>query len=115
METTENKRVKEKIKDFFFKNFKMKLLTMYILLNIAYVTISSYMVTIKVLNYMRMSKGFIPLLIINVLIALVIIIRKYYKKNIVHIFMGLIIVCGVISTIFAVKPQVALWGVGRKI
>lgn len=114
MESIESKRKIEKIKDFFFKNLKMKLLTLYVILNVAYVIISSYLVTIKVFQYKNMSKGFIPLLIINILVAIVLVIRKHYKKNIVHLFMGIIIVCGIISTIFAVKQNFALWGIGGR-
>ena len=114
MECTEDKRKNVKIKELFFKSSKMKMLTAYIMLNIAFVTISSYLVTVKVINYKHIGRGFVALLVVNIIVALVIIIKKYYKKNIVHIFMGLIILCGVISTIFAIKPQVALWGIGGR-
>lgn len=80
MQDNKNKRKIDSIKDFFRKNIKMKGLVLYIILNIIYILISSYLVTIKQISYAKMSKGFIPLLIVNAIIGVLIVIKGYYKK-----------------------------------
>lgn len=111
---TDNKEKKNKIKEFFTKNIKMKILTSYVIANLLYIFIDSYLMTIKIIQYKHMAKGFIPLLIANVVVGIIICIKKYYKRNITHLFILLIIIFGVISTIFAVKPKIALWGIGGR-
>jgi len=103
-----------KVKDFFKKNIKMKVLVLYIIINLLYIFIASFLVTTKAFTYIKMAKGYVPLLVINVIVAIIICIKKYYKKNITHLFLALIIIFGIISTIFAIKPEVALWGIGGR-
>lgn len=86
------KRKISKIKENSKKNLKMKGLTIFIIINLLCLSIISYLVTIKVVHYAIISKSFIPLLICNVIIGLIICIKGYYKKNITHIFMALILI-----------------------
>lgn len=86
------KRKISEIKENKNKNLKMKALTIFIIINLLCICVMSYLVTIKVTKYIYISKSFIPLLICNTLVGVIICVKGYYKKNIIHIFMVLILV-----------------------
>ena len=113
MENTEV-RLKEKIKlkMVFTKEIKMKLLVGYLISNLLYILISSYLFITKIteFKYANYSIGLKNLLIVNCIILLVIIIKKKYKKNIAHIGIILAIIFGFISMWFAVDRNMALEG-----
>ena len=97
------------------KRIKKLLLPVYIILNILLVTIGSYLVMIKKIRIINYSRMYIILLIINVII----IISKYFydkKKKIknkidkLDIIAIIIIVFGLISSIFAINKQSAFFG-----
>ena len=87
-----------------------KKLTIWIMINIFYVFVGSYLFTSGMILHKFFSYGFIPLLLINIIISIYIIKKKYYKKNISYIFILLLIICAIISTIFAVNKKVSLLG-----
>ena len=99
-----------KIKEWFEKDKIQGGLVSLIICNIAYIFIASYLVTIRVLHYKTLSIGLIALLMVNSIVGIVLVKKGYFKKNIVYLFMLLIIIFGVISTILAIKPEVALFG-----
>lgn len=113
MEITEV-RLKEKIKlkMVFTKEIKMKLLVGYLISNLLYILISSYLFITKIteFKYVNYSIGLKNLLIVNCIILLAIIIKKKYKKNIAHIGIILAIIFGCISMWFAVDRNMALEG-----
>lgn len=74
-------RLEEVKRKIFSKNLKMKCLTIYIIINLLYILISSYLVTVKQIKYINMSKEFVPLLIINVIVGIIICVKGYYKKK----------------------------------
>ena len=97
------------------KKLKELLLPIYIILNMLYVLIGSYLVISKVINIGKFSKGEIVMLILNLLVLITAFIVKKIKKeklhfNITDIFLVLIIIFSIISVIFAVKPKYALFG-----
>lgn len=106
--------MKNRLKIFFKKNFKMKLLVSYIIINLLYLLIGSYIYftekIIKGFHYKQFSIGLKYLFIANVVVFLVILIKRKYKKNIVHIGIALAIIFGIISTIFAFDRNIALEG-----
>lgn len=85
------KRKVSEIKENSNKNLKMKGLTIFIIINLLVIAVMSYLVTVKVTNYKTMSRSFMPLLIGNVIVGVTICIKGYYKKNITHVFMLLIL------------------------
>lgn len=86
------KRKIGEIKENSNKHLKMKGLTIFIIVNLLCLFVISYLVTIKVTHYSTISRSFIPLLICNVIVGGTICIKGYYKKNITHIFMALILI-----------------------
>ena len=86
------KRKINEIKENNNKNLKMKALTIVIITNLLCIFVISYLVTIKVTQYKVLSRSFIPLLICNVIVGTIICIKGYYKKNILHIFMILMLI-----------------------
>ena len=98
-----------KIKEWLMEN-KMQKLAFIIMFNIFYLFVGSYLVLSQSIIYETFAIGLYPLLIINIIVGIVIVKKGYYRKNLVHIFMGLIIVCGIISTIFAINPRIAVFG-----
>ncbi len=85
-------------------------LPIYIIINLLYILVGSYMVFNKIILYSIFSYGYIVLLTINILIILILFFKKKYKKNKIDIFLLLIIIFALISTIFAYKPNKALFG-----
>ena len=85
-------------------------LPIYIIFNLLYMTFGSCLVFNKYLKFRLFSYGYIILLIINVLIILILFFKKKYIKNKIDIFLLLIIVFAIISTIFAFNPMKALFG-----
>ena len=106
--------IKNKLKNFSSKNLKMKLLVSYLTVNLMYLLIGSYIYftekIIKVFHYKEFSIGLKYFFIANVIVFLVIIIKRKYRKNIVHIGIALAIFFGIISTIFAFDRNIALEG-----
>ena len=96
------------------KKLKELLLPIYIILNMLYVLIGSYLVINKTINIKKFSRGEIIALILNILVLITLFIIKKIKKklkfNITDIFLILIIIFSIISVIFAVKPKYALFG-----
>ena len=89
---------------------KDKLLLIYIIINLFYILIGSYITLNEYIDMKVFSYGYIVLLVINILIILIMFIKKKYKKNIIDIFLVLIIILAIISTIFAYMPEKALYG-----
>ena len=87
-----------------------KFLLIYIILNLFYILIGSYLVTEKYISIKIFSYGYIPLLTVNLIIILILLLTKKYKNNKIDIFLLLIIIFAIISTIFAYKPMKALYG-----
>ena len=110
------KKLKDKISifDFFKQETKMKVLVSWIIINILYIFVGSFLVTNQIIIQRHFSYGFIPLGIINYLIGIYILIKKKSKYNITHKTILFIIAFGIIATIFAVKPKVSLFGIGGR-
>lgn len=94
----------------FINNNKMEKLTFWILINIFYILVGSYLNTIHSISQDYFANGLIPLLVINIVISIIICKKGYYKKNIVYLFIALIILFGIISTIYAVNQEVSIFG-----
>lgn len=107
MEKIKNER---KFKNILKTDIKMKGLTIYIILNILYIFGFGFLKVSQKFTYEAMAKGFLPLLIVNIVFILIIIFKKFYKKDIIYIFVGLIIIFGIISTIFAINSKTAIFG-----
>ena len=91
------------------------IMPIYIIINLLYILIGNFLVTNKNINYKLYSKGYIVLLIINLLIIITNIIIKIIKKEkikfkITDLLTIIITILGIISTIFAIKQNVALFG-----
>lgn len=92
-----------------------KLLPIYLILNIIYITIISYFYRIGKLSYNTFSKTYIVLLILNILVLISLFIIKKHKKetlkfNITDIFLLLILLFSGISVIFAINRNVSIFG-----
>lgn len=93
------------------KEFKDIVLPVYLLVNILYLFIGSYLVSIpKVFSMKKFSYGYIGLLIVNCIIITLIFIFKKYKKNKIDIFLILIGIFAFFSFVFAYDRHVALFG-----
>ena len=65
------------------KKAKELSLTIYIILNLIYITLGSILFTIKKIKYVNYSRGYIIMLILNILVLLTIfIIKRHTKQNI---------------------------------
>ena len=95
------------------KKIKELLLPIYIILNILYILIGSYLFTIKTINIKTFSHGYIVLLVLNlIIIFLLFFTRKKHKITIqIHdLLLLLIIMFGLIATVLAVVPKISLFG-----
>ena len=89
---------------------KKYLLNLYIIINILYIFISSILMTYKVISYQALAIGEIVLLGINIIVSIILFIMKKYKKNIIDIFLVLLIIFGIISVIYAFNVHNAIFG-----
>lgn len=101
------------------KKIKEYLLPIYIILNLLYILIGSYLITTNKIKLLLFSKGYRILLILNILVLLTIfIIKRKNKKDlnfkIIDIFLLSILLFGAISVIFAVNRKVAIYGIGGR-
>lgn len=81
---------KDKIKKTITDNYKMKLLVVYLIGNLIYILISSYIfmtgrITEK-FHYLEFSRGLRNLLISNMFVFSIICFEKRYKKKYLHLF-----------------------------
>ena len=89
---------------------KNNILEVYVIFNILYLLIMTFLYAIHVIPFLKsFSFGLIELLILNAVIIVLINIKKYifHKVDISVLF---IIIFLIMSTIFAYKPQIALFG-----
>ena len=77
------------IKNFFTKDLKMKLLVAYLVANLIYILVGSYIfMTGKIsteFHYKEFSLGLRKFLEYNVIVFLIIVFEKQYKKNWTHL------------------------------
>ena len=92
------------------KTIKEKYLVIYLIINLLYILIGSYLAFNNYLKERYFSYGFIVLLGINLIIIFILLLKKKYKKNKIDIFLILIIIFAIISCIFAYDPKKALFG-----
>ena len=97
------------------KNIFDYVLTSYVILNILYVFICSYLFTTNKIYYSHYGKSMIGALILNIVFIIVmIIIKKFIKKDlkfkIYDLFLILMAVFAIISCIFAISKKAALFG-----
>lgn len=114
MENKLMNNIKNKIKEFTSEHLKMKLLVAYLIANLAYILIGSFIfmtgsITEK-FHYLEFSYGLRILLALNIIVFIAICVKKQYKKNMIHLFIILIAIFGVISVFFAINKATALNG-----
>ncbi len=102
-----------KLKEWIIKD-KMQKLAFWIMFNIFYIFAGSYLVTAEIISYFIFSIVYVPLLVTNIGISIVICRKGYYQKNVIHIFMVLILIFGIISTIFAVDVKTSIIGFSNR-
>ena len=102
-----NKQItKEDVKNFFFSKGLLK----YLIINILYILIGSYLRTIDELLFSDYSRGYIFLMFINIIAIIIHLIKNKYQKNSAHICVLFIFAFTLISTMFALVQRVALLG-----
>ena len=91
MEEKKDKRKIDVFKEFFKTDLKMKSLILYVFFNIMHIFIHSFLIITQKSSIENLAKCYIPFLIINFCIGIVIIVKKKYKKDWLHFWIGLII------------------------
>ena len=91
-------------------NKNIEKLLLFIMINIFYIFVGSYLDTIKLVSSYIFAIGFIPLLVISIIIGIFVLKKEYLKKDIIYLFIILIILFGIISTIFAIDIKTSIWG-----
>lgn len=93
------------------KQNKDILLPIYIIINILYLLIGSFLFSVPRICSMKLfSYGYIVLLCINIIIIISMFILKKYKKSKIDIFLLIISIASIFSFIFAYDRHVALFG-----
>ncbi len=87
---------------------KEKIIPIYLILNILYLLIGSFLFRIsETITMKQFANGYIVLLMINLLIIVLLFLSKKYKFNKIDLFIVLICLFAFISYLFAYKPHVA--------
>ena len=92
------------------KKVRSLLLPIYLIMNVLYIFIGTYLVKMNIINIDKYAYVYIGLLAFNALLIILMFIFKKYRKNKIDIFLLLIIIFGVISTIFAYRRKTAIIG-----
>ena len=96
------------------KKIKELSLTIYIILNLIYISLGSMLFTIKKIKYIDYSRGYIILLILNILVLLAVFIIKKHKNkiklNIIDLALLMIILFSIISVVFSINKNVSIFG-----
>ena len=85
-------------------------LPIYIILNLLYLLIGSYLIRIGIIWVKAFSYGHIVMLILSFIISIILIMKDKYKFHKIDIFLLLIMILATISMVFAYKPEKALFG-----
>ena len=97
-----------------FKNIGNKILNnflwVYIIANILYILVGSYLCNAGTMHLLAFSIGEILLMLLNVVSIIILLIKGKYKKSPIHLCILAILVFSVISTIFARIYKVAILG-----
>lgn len=95
--------------------YKKIILPIYIILNILYINVCSYLVQYEIIDMKYYSQGLINLLILSSIIILLLLIYNFInKKNkikMLDILLIFIIIFSIISVIFAIDVDLALYGI----
>ena len=95
------------------KKIKELSLTIYIILNLIYISLGSMLFTIKKIKYIDYSRGYIILLILNILVLLAVFIIKKHKNkiklNIIDLALLMIILFSIISVVFSINKNVSIF------
>ena len=96
------------------KWIKNNILNLHIILNILFIFMNSYFYIDRGMDYKVFGRNIIYMLVVNVVFSIILLIikikRKEYKFKIYDLLIILISLFGLISTIFAIKPNVSLYG-----
>ena len=93
------------------KKIKEEFLTIYLITNIFFIYLLSYLKMIHTINYEKIMWTYVFLLIINIIVIVIHYIKSKYKLHSYDLLILLMIICGIISTIFAINIKVSLFGV----
>ncbi len=107
---------KEKKKNLITKIFRMeyntfqKVISIFTMIYIPFIIILSYMIVkgkLTLLQYEYILQG---ITVINIFFIFIAKFNKYFKFNIADVFIFILTICAIVSTIFSVKPEVSLVG-----
>lgn len=96
------------------KDDLIKRVSLCIMINIFYIFASSYIFATFDILHKYFSYGYYGLLIMNLIFIFFTYKKGLYKKNIIHIFIILLVLFGVISTIFAINKKVSMFGFNNR-
>lgn len=92
------------------KKIKNNLLSIYLIANIVLIFLTSYLSFLDIISYKSFLYLYEVLLFINIVIFIILLIKKKLKFHIYDFFILLMIIFGVIATIFAIRRDVSLYG-----
>ena len=92
------------------KTIKGRLLTVYLIINIFIIYFLSYLKFINVVDNLKIIYIYIFLLIVNIVTLIVNYRKNKYRLHTYDFFILLMVICGIISTIFAINVRVSLFG-----
>lgn len=89
---------------------KINILNIYIIINILYMLIASFLWKYRYISFNYYSYGYICFLVLNIVFIIIISLKKKYKKNIIDLLLLLCIFFGCISVLFAYNKYFAIFG-----
>ena len=97
------------IKEIILKHFDVILL-IYLILNVLYINIGSYLVVNYITYTKNFSYAYIVFFVINLFIIKFLVVNGKYKKNKVDVFLKLIAIFAIISCVFSNDVYTSLYG-----
>ncbi|MCR5185525.1 MAG: O-antigen ligase family protein [Clostridia bacterium] len=103
-----------RIRNWFKTDTAQKVLLVCILGNIFYLLLASFLEINRIITLKSLSIGMIILEVINITIGGIVSYKEKHEKVAVYLCIALILVCGIIATLFAIVPSVSLFGLNGR-
>ncbi len=88
----------------------MKWIFRWVVLNIAYIFVGSFIFSMEWINDFFFAAGYYVLLALNVILIVILWRKHYFKKNIIYILMGIFVALGILATVLAVNVERSIFG-----
>jgi len=98
----------------FFKGRNEKMLSIYLIINVFWIFFGIFSYCYLRFSYQNLSVSYIPFLLFNIVIIVLLNVYKKVKFDVKDMFLILLVLCGIISVIFSKDSSISLYGCWKR-